>query len=634
MHASVPKHLINHDERTQSMKIMKKWIVLFSGVLFLGGSLNAESKIDSLESRLNHANRNDKLELLIALSKECWNVSPQKGLSYSDQAVELAKAVGNQSQEAKALLYGGVNAWFAGSYDLAIRNYQKSLALAETLNDKTLIAYNLNNFGMVNSHLENYEKAIDYYSRASLIMKELGDTIEYAKIVNNIGKLNSLMGDDQEALKKQLSILELVEKSNERSFLLWLLCDIGTLYKKLHNNALARQYFSRALKVSDLIDDQLGKSMVLRNLGIISLENKEYDRAKKYFGESLELALKSDAKEEIKESYKNLSDYYQTVGMYQKALENYQSYKMYSDSTLNESKMNAIIEMETKYEAERKEKENKLLRKNDEIGRLKLEKQTYLKDFFIVLSLIAIIVIIVVSKQFQAKKKLNGILNEQNALLEKTVQEKTKALEAKKLLLSEMNHRVKNNLMVVQSLLNLQSRQLGDAESRTVLQDCANRVKVVSRIHAILSDRINLRAVQTVDYVSRLIDELAVNFDIDPSRIEIILKLEEVRLDINVLVPFALILNELVTNAFKYAFADQTKGTLLVSLTTHENNHIELIVKDDGPGLPEGFKIEESKSMGMQIVSSLVQQISGTLTFDLQKNEGAEFRVSFTNRAL
>ena len=614
------------------MQIINKLTALFFVTLILAGPLNAQVKIDSLEIQLPHASQADKLDMLITLGKAYWNISPQKGITYSDQAVQLAKTLGDQQKEAKALLYGGVNAWFAGSYDLAIGYYQKSLTLAETINDKRLIAYNLNNLGMVNSRLENHRKAIDYYSKASLIMKELGDDIEYAKIVNNIGKQNALLGDDEESLKNQLSILELVEKSDERPFYLWVLCDIGTLYKNMKNNDLARHYFSKALQVSREIDDQVGKSTILRNLGLMALEDKDYDLAKRYLGEGLKLALDSATKVEIKESYQSLSEYYLAVGNYEKALETYQLYKVYSDSVLNESKMNAIVEMETKYETESKEKENTLLRQDNEIRRLAIEKQTYLRNFFIALLAVSIAIIAVVYNRFHIKKRLNDVLNEKNALLEKTVQEKTDALDRNKLLLREMNHRVKNNLAVIQSLLNLQSHQVGDAESRTVLRDCATRVRAVSQIHATLSGSVNLREVQIKEYVSKLIHGLAANFDIDPSRVDIVLNLEDIRMDVDVLVPFALILNELVTNSLKYAFTEQATGKLQVSLTRDQGNKITLIVTDDGLGLPEGFNVDEPESMGMEIVASLVQQIDGDLTFESQPNKGTEFKLSFQNR--
>ena len=613
------------------IKTIKIVTILFSSLFLVSLHLNSQTKIDSLKNQLERAEDPDKLEILIKLSKECWNVSPQKGLEYANQAAELAQILDNKPLEAKALLYGGVNAWFAGSYDLAIKTYQKSLAIAEAIDDKKLAAYNLNNLGMVNSHLENYEKAIGYYSKSSRIMDELGDDIEYAKVVNNIGKLNALMGDYDEALKNQLSILEQVEKSQERQFLLWLLCDIGMIYRDQKNNALARQYFSKALEVSREIDDTVGKSIVLGNLGRIALDNKEYDKAKHYFSNGLDLALKSLAKEEIKGHYKNLSDYHEAVGGYQKALENYQLYKVYSDSILNENKMNAIVEMETRYETESKEKENRLLRKDNEIRQLEIEKQTYLRNFFVALLLVAVIIIVVVYNQFHTKKQSNKQLNEKNALLEKTVQEKIEALHINELLLREMNHRVKNNLMVIQSLLNLQSKQLCDDASKSVLQDCATRVRAVSRIHGMLSTSTDLKEMQIGDYVSQLVYELASNFSIDESRVEINLDLEEIRLDADVLVPFALILNELVTNVFKYAFVNKAKGSLEISLSTDKENKIELIVKDNGAGLPEGFKIDQTKSMGMKIVTSLVEQIEGELAFHSQEKKGTEFKISFSN---
>ncbi len=375
------------------------------------------NNIDSLENSLQKAGETDKLDILLQLSKAHWNVIPHKGINYANQAYKLAEKHDNKKNQAKALLYGGVNYWSMGSYDQAIEYYHKSIKIAEEIDDKKISTFNLNNLGMIYHQMGNYEKALQNYSKASIIMKELGDEIEYAKIINNIGTLNMILGNYDQALKNFLSIIEKVKSSGNQKLLLWILKDIGKVYYKKQNYNQALDYYFKALKISNETGDNKGKTIILNNIGDIHLKKKEYKKALNYYNKGLIFAKKAEAKDRIKINYQNLSEYYSEVGNYKKSLEYYTLFKEMSDSILDENKVHKIVEMQTKYETEKKEKENELLRKDNEIQQLAIDRQIYLRNFFIALSFFVIILVIFIFTRFQIKKKANRILFEKNNLI-------------------------------------------------------------------------------------------------------------------------------------------------------------------------------------------------------------------------
>ncbi len=416
-------------------------------LLIFSHFVQADNNIDSLEKQLEKANELNKIDVLIILSKAHWTIAPSKGLFYSNEAVKLAEKHNDEYKKAKALLYGGVNAWFLGDYKKAIEYCQKSLIIAEEIQDKRLSAYNLNNLGMVNFHLKNYEKALSNYLESSSIIRELGDEIEYAKIINNIGELNVILGNYDEALINHLSILDIIESSDEQEFLIWLLNDIGIVYSKKENYKMALQYFFKSLKISNEIDDNVGKIEALNCIGAIYLKKKEYTKAKEYFYNGLMYAKKTDTKENIKENYKNLSEYYSEVDNYKKSLEYHKLYKQISDSIINDNKIDKIVEMQIRYETESKEKENNILRKNNEIKGLIIEKQIYLRNFFIVLLTLAILLIILIYSRFSIKKRTNHELNEKNNLITKQKNKLSKTL----IKLQEVNNELEQQKEEIQT---------------------------------------------------------------------------------------------------------------------------------------------------------------------------------------
>jgi two-component sensor histidine kinase len=238
----------------------------------------------------------------------------------------------------------------------------------------------------------------------------------------------------------------------------------------------------------------------------------------------------------------------------------------------------------------------------------------------------------ITQKQQEEITHKNEELQLKNSELEVAIDEKTTALDKNILLMSEMNHRVKNNLAVIQSLLRIQSKEAMDEKSRLVLVESESRLKSITHLHQMLSGRIDLSRINVVKYVHDLVDDITRSFNIDTSKIKIEINIEKIDLDMNIIIPFALILNELITNAFKYAFDEDSEGKLLIYLHQLTEDKVELTVQDDGVGLPDNFDVHNLDSLGTKIISLLIEQIKGELNYSSQPNNGTTFIVEFPKK--
>ena len=200
------------------------------------------------------------------------------------------------------------------------------------------------------------------------------------------------------------------------------------------------------------------------------------------------------------------------------------------------------------------------------------------------------------------------------------------SLEEKEMLLKEIHHRVKNNLMIISSLLNLQSSYIKDKASQDVFKESQNRAQSMALIHEKLYQSTDLKSIDFGEYISTLATKLFHTYNADPRLIKLKINAENILLDINTAIPLGLIVNELITNSLKYAFPDGKPGKINVDFHP-KDHHYEFIVKDNGIGFPEDIDFKKTDSLGLLIVNSLTDQIDGEITLD--KNNGTEFKIKF-----
>ncbi len=203
------------------------------------------------------------------------------------------------------------------------------------------------------------------------------------------------------------------------------------------------------------------------------------------------------------------------------------------------------------------------------------------------------------------------------------------ALEDKDMLNREIHHRVKNNLIVIQSLLRLQSVKAETQDTKDALAVSENRLKVMSLIHDMLHRQASMKEIAFSDYLGSLTRAIRSAYSLETRRINLLVSSESVFLDVDQAIPLALIVNELVTNSIKHAFDvnDANGGEIRVFLSHVQNNEYKVAVGDTGRGLPADFNSVETDGLGMSIVSTLVKQLDADLSFF--SKEGTTFEIKF-----
>ncbi|HEX2734687.1 MAG TPA: histidine kinase dimerization/phosphoacceptor domain -containing protein [Polyangiaceae bacterium] len=237
-------------------------------------------------------------------------------------------------------------------------------------------------------------------------------------------------------------------------------------------------------------------------------------------------------------------------------------------------------------------------------------------------------------KQLETQRAI--LLEQQTAAkleLEVRVAERTRDLQTtlreREILLQEIHHRVKNNLQVISSLINMQYRQLTDSGSRVALQECQRRVAAIALIHEKLYQSKDYGKVPFSDYATSLAQSIFHTAGVMRDDVTLSFDMQTTWLAVDRAIPCGLILNELITNALKHAFPKQRGGDIRLALSKDEAQRVTLEVADDGIGLPEDLDPERSTSLGMQLISVLVQQLEGDLR--VTSKRGTSVRVVFTD---
>jgi len=200
------------------------------------------------------------------------------------------------------------------------------------------------------------------------------------------------------------------------------------------------------------------------------------------------------------------------------------------------------------------------------------------------------------------------------------------SLKEKEVLLQEVHHRVKNNLQVIASLLNMQLRKVDSQAARGALEECRNRVLAIALIHEKLYQSKDYGRVPFSDYIRTIAGNAFQSAGIAPGVVQLAVQIEPIALPVDKAIPCGLLVNELITNALKHAFPDRREGIVEVSLSAREGK-VSLCVKDNGIGLSPDFDLEKSQSLGLQLVTTLARQLDGSV--EILRSGGTTFRVSF-----
>lgn len=233
---------------------------------------------------------------------------------------------------------------------------------------------------------------------------------------------------------------------------------------------------------------------------------------------------------------------------------------------------------------------------------------------------------VLVKERTQELGRANASLKAEIIEREHAEEQVRASLREKDILLKEIHHRVKNNLQIISTLLDLQSEHIEDERSLRYFRDSQDRIRSMALVHEKLYQTRDFISINFGEYLANLARYLFNSYITDPDRISLRLDVAPATLEIDQALPFGLIVSELVSNSMKYAFPDGRRGEIAVRLRVEGDAGIELMVRDDGVGLPPGLDFRNTDSLGLQLVTMLVRQIRGEI------EPGNEGGTSFTIR--
>lgn len=569
--------------------IYKKCILFF--LLWIGFTFNAvaqsQTNIDSLISVLETKTISQK-EKARLLSKIAYHHPiPAQSLEYAKASLDIAKNLNDKELQAEAWEELSHIERLLGNNAKSFEAALKALQIYEQLNliERQAASYVQLGVNYVND--KDYESAILNLRNACSIYRTNGNTTNYAITLVNLGEAFRLSGALDSAIVSFNEVLNINTALNDDMLLAYASGNLGMAYRTQDNIVEAKPKLETAIEILMDLGDPYSSSIYLAEIGKIYETEGQLMNAETNYIEALGLARKNGLKEQIRDVSALLSTMYEGQEEYKKALDYKKEFQKYQDSLVNKATIQKIEQMKADYEIGLRE---------TEINKLNVVNENRKK-----LTIGLVIGILLLGLFLYLFKKANKNLKKQKAII--SLREREKAL-----LLKELNHRVKNNLQMISSLLNLQSRELSGHPAQEALLTGQNRVEALSLVHQKLYQEGVETKVFLKDYIEELVFGLfyVYNITFKPE-----LDIDDSSISIDKAVPFALIINEMVVNSIKYAYKDIASPKFKIKLKS-VNDTLEMDICDNGVGFTE-MEGEKQNSFGLKLIHSLIHQLDGTI---------------------
>ena len=548
-----------------------------------------------------------------------------KALDYYEKSLALKKKSNNIKGVAYTLNNIAVIYRNLGDINKAVHYYLESLKTLETLNDETGVAAVYNNMALMYLQQDDITKAHNYLNKSLRLEKALNRKEGIATVHYNLARIYRRKKHYDSAfyhMDKSLEILHSLGKKNElalnRTYL-------GLLYFDQNKPEAARKNLLQGLKLfkaSGNVDHEISTYI---HLAEIELNQNHIAQAQSYANKGLTLARQLGYPQDIKDAAAILSEIYKIKKQWKKAFDINSLYIAMNDSIRNKTLRDSITNQQTKYDLFKKEQEittlklkNLELEKNEVIQQQKLHNNRIILGFisFAFLSLIVITYFIV--KNHRRQRHTLKIMQLHRNEISKRNSEKTA-------LLQEIHHRVKNNLQTINSLLNLQSKDIADPDVKLKFKETQKRVVSIATLHDSLYKSENLSQIEVQDHLNRLLNDLINTYSVE-NTIQLNMQIAPLYMDAKTLLPLGLIINEIVVNSLKYAFSNQEEGIITIKLTEEDDKNYTLFIGDNGQG-----KVSDSGTgFGSKLIKLFTRQIKGSI--ETHNDQGFYYTITFSGK--
>lgn len=576
------------------------------------------SKAEAIANDLkeNFINKNDSSEIrrnqYIFAASHRWQGDYSTALDYYRGIYSYSKAHKDSLDIAISSHFIGSISMFLGNNVVSQKHLLEAAEIYNVLGSATQKADINTSLASFYLNVDQLEKGEQQYLKALKQFEVLQDSAGLAGVNANLGMVYTDLGEYEKAemhLMRQKEYNVVFPTLREMGFHYDFL---GVLRQKQNRLDEAYSEHLKALHIRENLSSTYNLCESKINMGEVLIKLKRYDEAIAHLKDVFSYKEHESLYQELS-AYDLLAEAYEKKGNYKLALENFRSYNKMSDSIYSNESIEIIAEKDARYNQQKKDAEIALLSKEKEVSEARLSRsRAVMVISLIALGLLAVAAIALYSLNKNIKRKNQTI---------------TKALKDRELLLHETHHRVKNNLQMISSLLNLQSKYVEDDNVLEVLQKGRNRVESMAILHKNLYVGEDLNMVNIQQYFEGLVNSILNSYDKSENEIDLDIKANDILLDVESVIPIGLIVNELVTNSLKHAFPDakEERPSIEVKMT-EKQNYYTLRVTDNGVGIEdEVINKGKKESFGQRLIRSLSQKLKASVSVNNEKGTVVSF---------
>ncbi len=624
--------------------------------------------VDSLRRAAETGSTDERAATYQRLAVAVLAQDPKQAMGYGRAFLALAATAGDRKLQANAdRLVGGLY-YYRGERDSALHYVGRAVEGFEAVRDTLLLAETTNLRGAIHYGAGRYNVAIRDYLAALRLFEALGNDARVGAIHNNVGLVHRQMGDQEVARQHYRRALGVYEREGSQIGAAFALHNLGISLSETGDPDGATAYYSRALQIYDGLDPDalspnergtlaLSRARTSAAQGTAHLRAGRPRAAVPPLRRAMAVLERADAKGDLPPVYGNLADALSRLGRaeegltvmrrslaladstgdlahqagatllsakllaaegaYRDAYAQMLRHQAYADSLRRGAVAEAVAETQARFDVEGAERRAEAEAQRAEIAELRMGRQRLLllaagAGLLLVLALAGAL-----WRTARLRRRANALLAEKNAEVEQQKAEAEAALgrterllAEREVLLREVHHRVKNNLQVVASLVNLQAGTVHDPAAVAALRQMRARVEAMALVHRRLYGDDDLRTVGAGTYLGELAGLLAASYPGGDVEVAV----ADVALDADTAVPLGLATAELVANAFEHAFPEGNPlGRVRLALEAPSPGRLRLVVEDGGGGLPPGLAAPPADSLGLQLASDLAAQLGGRL---------------------